>query len=68
MSEHVYKTIEITGTSQKSPEDAIRLAIAKAAKTVHNMRWFKVVETRGNIDNGKIDHWQVTLDLGFTLE
>jgi flavin-binding protein dodecin len=68
MNEHVYKTIEITGSSHKGPEDAIRIAIEKASKSVHNMRWFKVIETRGNIDNGKIDYWQVTLDLGFTLE
>lgn len=68
MNEHVYKTIEITGSSHKGPEDAIRLAIGKAAHTVKNMRWFKVIEMRGNIDNGKIDYWQVTLDLGFTLE
>src|SRR5258708_6487673 len=68
MNEHVYKTIEITGSSHKGPEDAIRVAIEKAAQTVKNIRWFKVVETRGNIDKGKIDYWQVTLDLGFTLE
>ena len=68
MNEHVYKTIEITGSSHKGPEDAIRVAIEKAAQSIHNMRWFKVTETRGNINNGKIDYWQVTLDLGFTLE
>jgi flavin-binding protein dodecin len=68
MNEHVYKTIQITGSSHQGQEDAIRVAIDKASKTVHNMRWFKVVETRGNIDKGKIDYWQVTLDLGFTLE
>jgi flavin-binding protein dodecin len=68
MNEHVYKTIEITGSSHKGAEDAIRVAIEKAGQTVHNMRWFKVIETRGNIYNGKIDYWQVTLDLGFTLE
>jgi dodecin len=68
MSEHVYKTIEITGSSAKSTDDAIRVAIEKAAKTVHNLRWFKVTETRGNIENGKIAYWQVTLDLAFTLE
>jgi flavin-binding protein dodecin len=68
MNEHVYKTIEITGSSHKGLEDAIRVAIEKAAQSVHNIRWFKVVETRGNIDKGKIDYWQVTLDLGFTLE
>ena len=68
MNEHVYKTIQITGSSHTGPEDAIRLAIEKAAQTVHNLRWFKVTETRGNIDKGKIEYWQVTLDLGFTLE
>jgi dodecin len=68
MNEHVYKTIEITGSSQKSSDDAIRVAIEKAAKTVHNLRWFTVTEMRGNIENGKIAYWQVTLDLAFTLE
>ena len=68
MNEHVYKTIEITGSSQKGPDDAIRVAIEKAAKTVHNLRWFKVAEIRGNLENGKIAYWQVTLDLAFTLE
>jgi dodecin len=68
MNEHVYKTIEITGSSQKGPDDAIRVAIEKAAQTVHNLRWFKVAEMRGNIENGKIAYWQVTLDLAFTLE
>ena len=68
MNEHVYKTIEITGSSQKSADDAVRVAIEKAAKTVHNLRWFKVTEMRGNIENGKIAYWQVTLDLAFTLE
>jgi dodecin len=68
MNEHVYKTIEITGTSQKGAEDAIRVAIERASHTVHNMRWFKVTEIRGNIDKGKIEHWQVTLNLGFTLD
>jgi dodecin len=68
MNDHVYKTIEITGTSRKDADDAIRLAIEKASQTLHNLRWFKVMETRGNIENGKIAHWQVTLNLGFTLE
>jgi dodecin len=68
MNEHVYKTIQITGSSHQGPEQAIRVAIDKASKTVHNMRWFKVIETRGNIDKGKIEYWQVTLDVGFTLE
>ena len=68
MNEHVYKTIEITGSSQKSSDDAIRVAVEKAAKTVHNLRWFKVTEMRGTIESGKIAFWQVTLDLAFTLE
>jgi dodecin len=68
MNEHVYKTIEITGSSQKGADDAIRVAIDKASQTVHNLRWFKVTEIRGNIENGKVAYWQVTLDLGFTLE
>lgn len=68
MVDHVYKTIEITGTSQKGAEDAIRIAIEKAAKTVHNLRWFKVTEVRGNIEGGAIEHWQVTLQIGFTLD
>jgi flavin-binding protein dodecin len=68
MNQHVYKTIEITGSSQNGADDAIRVAVEKAAKTVHNLRWFKVTEMRGNIENGKIAYWQVTLDLAFTLE
>ena len=68
MNDHVYKSIEITGSSTKSADDAIRVAIDKASSTVKNMRWFKVTETRGNIENGKIAYWQVTINLGFTLE
>jgi flavin-binding protein dodecin len=68
MNEHVYKTIEITGSSQKGTDDAVRVAIEKAAQTVHNLRWFKVAETRGCVENGKISYWQVTLDVAFTLE
>jgi dodecin len=68
MNDHVYKTIEITGSSTKSADEAIRIAIDKASQTVKNMRWFKVTETRGNIENGKIAYWQVTIQLGFTLE
>ena len=68
MVDHVYKTIEITGTSQKGAEDAIHVAIEKAAKSVHNLRWFKVLEMRGNIEGGKVDHWQVTMQIGFTLD
>jgi flavin-binding protein dodecin len=68
MNDHVYKTIELTGSSQKSADDAIRIAIERASKTVHNLRWFKVSEIRGHIENAKIDYWQVTLDVGFTLD
>jgi len=68
MTDHVYKTIEITGTSTQSSDEAIRIAIERASSTVKNMRWFKVIETRGNIENGKIEYWQVSIQLGFTLE
>ncbi|HEV8333345.1 MAG TPA: dodecin [Steroidobacteraceae bacterium] len=68
MNDHVYKTIEITGSSPTSPEHAIRVAIEKASLTLKNLRWFRVVETRGNIDAGKISYWQVTIHVGFTLE
>jgi len=68
MSEHVYKTIELTGSSTKSIEGAIEGAIAKAAKSVRNMQWFQVTETRGHIVEGRIGHYQVTLKVGFTLE
>jgi dodecin len=68
MSQHVYKTIEIVGSSTTGVEDAVRGAIAKAAETVRNLRWFEVTETRGHIEGGKVAHWQVTLKIGFTLE
>ena len=68
MSNHVYKTIELTGSSPRGLEDAIANAIAKASKTVHNLRWFQVVDTRGEIEGGKVAHWQVTMKVGFTLE
>ena len=68
MSEHVYKKIELVGSSPSSIEEAVNNALARAARTVRNMRWFEVVETRGHIVDGKVDHWQVTLQVGFTLE
>lgn len=68
MSEHVYKTIELVGSSSSGAEDAIRNAIAKASETVRNLRWFEVVETRGHIEGSRVAHWQVTLKIGFTLE
>lgn len=68
MDEHVYKKLEITGSSRSSIEDAVENAIASAAKTVHNMRWFEVVETRGYIENNKVAYWQATIKVGFTVE
>jgi dodecin len=68
MNDHVYKIIELTGSSETSADDATRVAIERASATVKHMRWFKVTETRGHIENGKIAHWQVTLQLGFKLE
>jgi len=67
MTDHVYKKIEITGTSTASLEEAVRGAVARAAKTVQNMRWFEVTETRGTIENGAVAQWQVTIKVGFTL-
>jgi flavin-binding protein dodecin len=68
MSDHVYKKIEVVGSSPSGLEDAVKNALARADKTVRNMRWFEVAETRGEIESGKIGHWQVTLKIGFTLE
>ena len=68
MSDHIYKTIELVGSSTKGVEDAVQKAVAKAGETVRNLRWFQVVDTRGHIESGRIAHWQVTLKLGFTLE
>jgi flavin-binding protein dodecin len=68
MSDNVYKKIEVTGSSDKSIEHAIQTAVARAAKTVRQMRWFEVTETRGTIDGDEVDQWQVTVKIGFTLE
>ncbi|MEJ2193264.1 MAG: dodecin family protein [Ignavibacteriaceae bacterium] len=68
MSDPVYKLIELTGTSKTSIEDAIQTAVSKAAKTIHNMKWFVVSEQRGYIDNNAVAYYQVTLKIGFTLE
>ncbi len=68
MSDHIYKTIELVGSSSDTVEDAIQKAVAKAAETVRNLRWFQVVDTRGHIEEGRVAHWQVTLKIGFTLE
>ncbi|WP_020157460.1 MULTISPECIES: dodecin [Methylobacter] len=67
MTDHIYKKIELTGSSTVSMQEAIENAVSKAAKTLHDLRWFEVVETRGNIENGKIAHWQVTIKVGFSL-
>lgn len=68
MSEHVYKLVELTGSSPNGIEDAVQVALAKAAQTVRNIRWFEVTETRGHVVDGKVAHWQVTVKAGFTLE
>jgi flavin-binding protein dodecin len=68
MPNNVYKHIELTGTSSVSIEDAVQSALTRAAKTVHNMRWMEITETRGQVDKGKIVQWQVTIKVGFTLE
>ena len=68
MSNHVYKSIELTGSSPKGIEQAIAHAVAKASQTLHNLRWFQVVDTRGEIEKGKVAHWQVTIKVGFTLD
>ena len=68
MSNHVYKLVELTGSSTTNVEDAIQNAIVKASQTVRHMHWFQVVDTRGTIDNGKVEYWQVTIKVGFRLE
>lgn len=69
MSDHVYKYIEITGSSSQGTDDAIRNAVAKAGQSIHNMRWFNVTDTRGHIgDDGGVEHWQVTIKIGFRLD
>lgn len=68
MSDHTYKKIEIVGSSTTGTDDAIRNALARASKSIHNMDWFEVVETRGHIVDGRVGHWQVTLKIGFRLD
>ena len=68
MTDHVYKQIELTGTSATSIEDAVQTAIAKAAKTLHGLHWVQVVDTRGFITGSKVARWQVTVKIGFTLD
>ena len=68
MANHVYKSLELTGSSSKSVEDAVNSAIKKASKTIRNLRWFEVGSIRGEIEKGEVRWWQVTMKLGFSLE
>ena len=68
MDDHVYKKITLTGSSTKGVEDAVENAIAKASETIRDLRWFEVGEVRGHIEEGRIAHWQVTVQVGFTLD
>lgn len=68
MSDHVYKTVELVGSSSRGFDEAVQTAIGRAAETVRNLRWFEVVQTRGHIEDGRIAHWQVTIKVGFTLD
>ncbi len=68
MSDHVYKTLELVGSSTTSADDAVKRAVARASQTVRQLRWFQVLDTRGHIEDGEIAHWQVTIKVGFTLE
>jgi flavin-binding protein dodecin len=68
MQDHVYKMIELAGSSETSIEDAIQNAVTRAAKTLHDLRWFEVVETRGHIEGGRVVHYQVVIKVGFTIE
>ena len=68
MSNHVYKQLELTGSSPTSIEDAVQAALTKAHETIRNNQWFSITETRGHVVEGKVAHWQVSMKLGFTLE
>jgi dodecin len=68
VSEHIYKIVELVGSSKTSIEDAVQNAIGKAAESLRNLRWFQVAETRGYIENGTVAYWQVTIKVGFTVE
>lgn len=68
MDQHIYKVVELVGSSETSIEDAIQAAVTRASKTLKNIRWFEVVQTRGHVEAGQVKHYQVTLKLGFTLE
>ena len=68
MPEHIYKVVELVGSSEASIDDAIRVAVARAGETLRHLRWFEVVDMRGQIEDGRIRHFQVTLKVGFTLD
>ena len=68
LEDHIYRVIEIVGTSEKSVEEAIQSAVSRASQTIRHLRWFEVVRTSGHINEGKIGHFQVTLKVGFTME
>ena len=68
MSDHVYKIVELVGSSPTGIEDAIQRAIARASSTIDNIRWFEVLETRGHVEGGKVSHYQVTIKVGFTVK
>ena len=68
MSDHVYKILELTGSSTVGIEDAVENAIARASDTIRHIQWFNVTETRGQVEGGKVAYWQVTMKIGFTLE
>ncbi len=68
MEDHVYKIIDLVGSSETSIEDAIQTAITRASQTIRHLRWFEVVQTRGHVEEGRVRHYQVTLRVGFTLD
>ena len=68
MEDHVYRIIEVAGSSETSIDDAIRNAVARASRTLHHLRWFEVLQTRGHVENGRVQHYQVILKIGFTLD
>lgn len=68
MSDHIYKKIELVGSSTEGVEQAVNNAVDKAARTVRNMRWFEVLDIRGHLEDNKVAHWQVTVKIGFTLD
>lgn len=68
MPDHVYKSVELTGSSTIGSDDAIRKAVARASTTLHNLRWFEVTQVRGHLEEGAVTHWQVTVKVSFTLD